>query len=74
MANSEKGPVADDYKRIPRAQIETMGAAELKAVATDRGYQLPDQGGARTTRRRFIEAQNADSRLAPEEAPQGEQG
>lgn len=51
------------YEKVSRDKIEKMSGAELRAVAYDRGYDLGQQSGSRSTRRRFIEAQNKDQRL-----------
>lgn len=58
--------------KLSRAQIESMSGAELRAVASDRGYDLGEQGGNRTTRRRFIEAQNKDE-VTPESEDAGDE-
>lgn len=47
------------HKKISRSTIESMIGADLRAVAHDRGYDI-GQGGTRTSRLRFIAAQNAD--------------
>lgn len=59
-------------KKLSRNQIEGMTGADLRAVAQDRGYDLPE-GGTRTTRRNFIKAQNADEGL-PNTEGEGEAG
>jgi hypothetical protein len=59
-------------QRISRAKIESMNAGDLRAVASQRGYDIGDYAGTRATRRRFIAAQNDDSELEgePEAAPE----
>lgn len=47
-------------KKLSRNQIEGMSALELRAVAHQRGYDIGEYAGSRTTRRRFIEAQGKD--------------
>lgn len=49
--------------KLSRAKIESMSAGELRAVASDRGYDIGDYAGARQTRSRFIKAQNDDEGL-----------
>lgn len=51
------------YARLSRTQIETMGAGDLRSVASQRGYDLGEYAGSRATRRRFIAAQNDDDDL-----------
>jgi hypothetical protein len=57
---------------LTQAQIDSMSGAELRAVAVDRGYEMADGGGTRTTRRKFAEAQEADTRFSGREADAGE--
>lgn len=59
-------------KKLSREQIEGMNAADLRAVAHDRGYDLGDYAGSRVTRRRFIEAQGKDSITEGGEAATGD--
>lgn len=47
------------YQPLTEQQINSMTGAELRAVGQDRGYDLTD-GGTRTTRRRFAQAQAKD--------------
>lgn len=47
---------------LPEEQVAKMSAAELRAVAQARGYDLP-QAGARVTRTAFLRAQDADENL-----------
>lgn len=50
--------------KLSRAQIESMSAGDLRAVASDRSYDIGEQGGTRTTRRKFLNAQQLDDDLA----------
>jgi hypothetical protein len=45
------------------SKIESISAAELRAIGHTRGYDLGEYAGARTTRRRFREAQKNDKGL-----------
>lgn len=53
---------------IEEDRVNTMTAAELRAVANDRGYDLGNQAGARATRMRFLRAQSKDENLQEEQA------
>lgn len=63
-------------KKLSRAQIEAMSAADLRAVAHDRGYDIGEYAGSRRTRARFLEAQQKDTFSDGEQspAPDGEGG
>lgn len=50
-------------KRLTDEQIRSMGGAELRAVATDRGYDLSPNAGTRGTRAGFATAQLEDENL-----------
>lgn len=54
--------IAGQYKRLTEEDVSKMSGGELRAVAHDRGYTLPE-GGNRTTRRRFLELQDKDESL-----------
>lgn len=54
------------YAKLSRAKIESMSAAELRAVASDRGYEL-GQAGNRQTRIRFRQAQGKDKNFESDE-------
>jgi hypothetical protein len=53
-----------DYQRVSRSTLSRMSAAEIRAVAQDRAYDLGDNGsgliGRRAAMRAFINAQNED--------------
>lgn len=51
---------------LTEEQISRMGGAELRAVATDRGYDIPDNIGARGTRAAFARAQADDDSIQRE--------
>jgi hypothetical protein len=51
-------------QRISDEKLSTMGRAEIRAVASDRGYPLSDGLGGRGTRAAFLEHQKNDSSLA----------
>lgn len=59
LDQDEKEVLKTGYATLSRAKIESMSAAELRAVASDRGYDL-GQAGNRQTRLRFRRAQTAD--------------
>lgn len=62
------------HQKLSRRQVESMSAAELRAVASDRGYDLGDNAGNRITRKRFLEEQDKDEGLADsEESGSGEE-
>lgn len=48
---------------IEEGRVNSMTAAELRAVANDRGYDLGNIAGARATRARFLRAQQKDETL-----------
>lgn len=58
---------ADKPKEIDDLTLERMSGAELRAVAHDRGYDLGDVSGARSTRTRFRAAQEEDENLEKQE-------
>lgn len=51
-------------QKLSRAKVESMSGADLRAVASDRGYDIGDQVGSRATRRRFLAAQDKDESLS----------
>ena len=63
---AEKHLLRSGAEKISRNKIESMSAADLRAVATDRGYDLSEQGGNRVTRRRFLKLQEEDDSLGTE--------
>lgn len=62
------------YDRLSRAQIEGMSAGDLRAVASQRGYDIGEYAGSRATRKRFIAAQHADDDLEGEREAEPEEG
>lgn len=62
------------FKKLSRAQVEQMSPADLRAVASDRGYDIGDNAGSRLTRKRFLSEQAKDSDLkdAEETEPSGD--
>lgn len=46
------------FERLPRSSIENASAAQLRAAANDRGWDIGPEAGARVTRARFIQKQN----------------
>jgi hypothetical protein len=67
---TEKQLLRSGFEKLSRNKIESMDAATLRAVASDRGYDIGDYAGQRATRARFIAAQNKDEGL--NEAAAGE--
>lgn len=51
-------------KPLTREQLESMSKAEVRAVAQDRGYDLPESAGRAVIVERFLEAQDQDGSLA----------
>lgn len=68
LDEQEKQILRSGYEKLSRAKIESMSAGELRAVASDRGYDIGDYAGSRSTRQRFIKAQNEDEGLKDSEA------
>lgn len=50
-------------KRLSDVQINQMNGAELRAVATDRGYDISHSAGTRGTRAAFAQLQSEDDLL-----------
>jgi hypothetical protein len=48
---------------LTKAELEKMGAAEIRAVSHDRGYEIGTTRGARSSRVLFAEQQDADSKV-----------
>lgn len=72
----EKEILRTGYARLSRAKIASMSANELRAVASDRGYDI-GQAGNRLSRQRFIKAQQDDKNFesqSDEEIDVGETG
>lgn len=64
----EKEMLRSGYEKLSRAKIESMSAGDLRAVASDRGYDIGEYAGHRATRMRFIAAQQQDEGLTASEA------
>lgn len=62
----QRGPEA-----LTDEQIESMSAADLRAVAADRGYSIPSTSGRHATQRAFRTAQR-EARASRETAAAGE--
>jgi hypothetical protein len=60
LDETEKHLLRSGKPRLSRAKIESMSAHDLRAVAYDRGYDIGEYAGARTTRTRFLQAQHDD--------------
>lgn len=70
----EKELLRTGYAKLSRAKIESMTGAELRAVASDRGYDL-GQAGNRQSRTRFRNAQDKDTNFeSKSEVEVGETG
>jgi hypothetical protein len=54
------------FDRVPEETVNRMRAAELRAVADQRGYDIP-YTGTRVTRAAFLRAQEADENLSDAE-------
>jgi hypothetical protein len=63
MKSAESVILRSGFEKLSRAKIESMSPADLRAVASDRGYDLGEYGGARVTRRRFVRAQAEDKEM-----------
>lgn len=55
---------SNSRQKLSRAKVESMSAADLRAVAHDRGYDIGEHAGSRATRRRFLAAQDQDDSLS----------
>lgn len=55
-----KPRVHEGFKRVSRSQVANASAAELRAAAHDRGWDLGEEAGARVTRARFLAKQNEE--------------
>lgn len=55
-------PIQTDYRALSESEIEQLDGPTLRAVAADRGYEIPGQFGARSARRAFLDAQKSDRR------------
>lgn len=76
LDQDEKEVLKTGYAKLSRAKVESMNANELRAVASDRGYDV-GQNGSRLTRQRFLEAQKNDKGFdsqSDEEIQAGETG
>ena len=61
---TSKAVLKSGSEKLSRAKIESMSAGDLRAVAHDRGYDVGEQSGSRTTRKKFIQAQQDDDDAA----------
>ena len=59
----ETGLARSRAKRLDEKLINSMSAAELRAVANDRGYEISSTAGRRGTRAAFIQLQKDDKTL-----------
>lgn len=66
---TEKQLLRSGFEKLSRNKIESMDAATLRAVASDRGYDIGEYAGQRATRARFIAAQNKDEGLNETNTP-----
>jgi hypothetical protein len=57
----------EQNKTISAATVNRLGRAELLAIGAQRGYNLPDVVGTRTTRATFLREQEKDKSLSSEE-------
>lgn len=57
-AASSASAVHSGFARVSRRTIETASAANLRAAAQDRGWDIGLEAGSRVTRARFIALQN----------------
>lgn len=70
----EKEILKTGYAKLSRAKVASMNAAGLRAVASDRGYDV-GQAGNRQTRARFLRAQAEDKNFeSSDEIEVGETG
>lgn len=67
----EKEILKTGYARLSRAKVESMTGAELRAVASDRGYDV-GQAGNRQTRARFLRLQGEDKNFESDEEITGD--
>jgi hypothetical protein len=63
LDDTERQLLRSGFEKLSRSKIESMDAGTLRAVASDRGYDIGDYAGQRATRARFIAAQNKDEGL-----------
>jgi hypothetical protein len=64
---AEEQTLRSGNPKLSRAKIESMSAGDLRAVASDRGYDLGGYTGARQTRQRFLAAQKNDENVPTDE-------
>lgn len=67
LDETERAVLRTGAKKLSRSQIESMSAGDLRAVAADRGYDIGEYAGTRSTRQRFIRAQQEDDDAASDE-------
>lgn len=61
LTTADKQTIRAGYEKLSRNKVESMSPGDLRAVASDRGYDIGDYAGSRATRKRFLDAQNKDS-------------
>ncbi len=66
----EKEILRTGYAKLSRSKVESMGGADLRAVASDRGYDV-GQAGNRQTRARFLRLQAEDKNFESDEEIDG---
>jgi hypothetical protein len=75
LDSQKKHVLRSGFEQLSRDKIESMSPADLRAVASDRGYDV-GLAGARVTRRRFLAEQTKDASENPadfsQEEPTGE--
>jgi hypothetical protein len=67
LTAADKQTIRAGYEKISRNKAEMMSPGELRAVASDRGYDIGDYAGSRATRKRFLDAQSKDSAFGSDE-------
>jgi hypothetical protein len=70
LDNDEKELLKTGYAKLSRAKVASMSSAELRAVASDRGYDV-GQAGNRQTRIRFNRLQAEDKNFESDEEIEG---
>lgn len=72
--SAHKAAVGSEPKWLSRSEVEAHSGAELRAVASDRGYDIPSTLGNRGTRRAFLKAQAKDREEYDAEAEDEDSG
>lgn len=68
LTTADKQAIRAGYQKLSRNKVESMSPGELRAVASDRGYDIGDYAGSRATRKRFLDAQSKDSAFEGEDS------